>query len=185
MWMGMEEQRPMRTDGRVVTELEFEPRAPAPALATGDITLAEDAPVIGVVAGDQARAYSLGAFERIEDHALNDMLGDVAVTVTYCPQSGCTRVFTQSRRSAPLDVAVGGWVGRQADEPDADSKMLLRVGRGRYFQDTGEPLADAGEWPYERADHHRTTWGEWRRMHPNTDVVVKSAEKRHSRGYRR
>jgi hypothetical protein len=50
--------------------------------------------------------------------------------------------------------------------------MLLRVGTDHYYHDSGAPLDGWGDFPYPETDFERTTWGLWRRAHPDTDVVV-------------
>ena len=183
-WLGIaEDRRQTRTDGLVVHRVELSPQQSPRPIAAFAAPLPEEAPVIGVVAGECARAYSLDAFKDVEDHVLNDVLGGWPLTVTYCPQNGCARVFTSSRGSEPLDIAVGGWVGQPGPEPDVGSVMLLRIGFERYFQDTGESLGGTGEFPFQQSEPEKTTWGKWRSRHPETDVVVPAAEKQ-NRGAR-
>jgi hypothetical protein len=183
-WVGMFEGRSARTAGREVVALDFAPVRMPTAVPGARAVLAEDAPVIGVVVRGRPRAYSLTAFELIEHHVVNDTVGGVPVVVTFCPLTGCAQVFTTSGGTRQFDVAVGGWVGRPGEEPGRDSVMLVRVGSERYFQDTLEPVAGAGEFPHERTDYHRTTWGQWRREHPQSDVVVSVEDQRRSGGTR-
>jgi hypothetical protein len=127
----------------------------------------DNAPVIGVSAGGRHRAYLVSALLRPETHVYNDLLGDDAVTVTFCDVDQCVRVFRVPGRGRPLDVDQGG--------PDASrpGKMLLRVGPARYWQDTGERLEGGDDrFPYAEATFVRTTWKEWRDAHPDTDVFV-------------
>ena len=68
-----------------------------------------DQPVIGVTAGGRHRAYlvralSLGA----KSHIVNDVVGGVPVSVTYCDIYTCTRLFIEA--SAPL----AHWTCRKA-----------------------------------------------------------------------
>ena len=50
--------------------------------------------------------------------------------------------------------------------------MLLRIGEAHYFHDTGEALQGQSAVPYPTADFEQTTWGKWRKTHPDTDVVT-------------
>jgi hypothetical protein len=129
--------------------------------------LRDNAEVIGVSAAGRHRAYLLQTFLQADSHVYNDLLGAVPLTVTYCDLADCARVFTAPGPAQPLDVAVGGWDGVH------HRKMLLRVGSIRYWQETGLPLAKAGSpFPYAGMKFVRTTWGHWRKDHPDTDVYV-------------
>lgn len=105
----------------------------------------------------------------MERHVVNDLLGRLPVTVTYCDRTDCVAVFTGPGGGLPLAVAVGGWAGHY-DE----GGLLLRVGAALYRQDTGAPWGDdsGAPFPYARAECERTTWGHWREEHPDTDVYV-------------
>jgi hypothetical protein len=148
-----------------------EPPAP-PGLTPEQIRAAlshprDSAPVIGVSAGGRHRAYLLQTFLQPEARITNDLLGAVPVTVTYCDLSDCVRVFIGESQGRPLRVAIGGWVrGRP-------KSMLLRVGSNMYWQDTGLPLDETtAPFPYPRLDFLRTTWGQWREAHPDTDAYI-------------
>jgi hypothetical protein len=157
-------------ESRPVNLMRFHPARMPGAVDAGAARLPDDAPVIGVAAGGRHRAYSSSAFAELDLHVRNDVLNGVPVTVTYCPRTGCARVYTGPVGGSALAVAPGGWVGEPGDGPDG--VMLLRVGTDLYYQDSGAPLAGWGDFPYPEADFERTTWGAWRRSHPDTDVVV-------------
>jgi hypothetical protein len=125
-------------------------------------------PVIGVSAGGRHRAYTLQALTRPDGHIYNDLLGKIPITVTYCNLDDCVKVFTAPDRDQPLDIAFGG--------PDQDRrrKLWLRVGEIFFRQDTEKPV-EAGRttpFPYAKTDFVRTTWGEWSKAHPDTDIYV-------------
>jgi hypothetical protein len=174
VWAGTTDRRHSRLDEENVslTYLDCRPGPTPRALAAESARLPDDAPVIGVVAGGKARAYALSGFSDIDDHVLNDVVGGHACTVTYCPLSGCTRVFVDPVRQSPLGVSVGGWMDRRGDGTDTDTVMLLRVDRDYYFHDSGEAVEGEGSFPYSEADFVSTTWGRWRGAHPNTDIVT-------------
>lgn len=144
--------------------VDREPRL-RPAAEAG---LPDDAEVVGVEAGGRSRAYVLGALAPPDRHVLNDRLGGLPVTVTYCPRDGCLRVFTGPKGGGPLAVSVGGWDGRS--DPGS---MLLRVADERYRQDKGLRLGrEPAPFPYPTHEFVRTTWRRWREAHPDTDVHV-------------
>jgi Protein of unknown function (DUF3179) len=140
-----------------------------PTRAAGAARLPDGTAVIGLSVGPLHRAYVLDALAPVERHVVNDLLGRVPVTVTYCDRTGCVGVFTGPGGDRPLEVAVAGWSGHY-DE----GGMVLRVGTACYRQDTGAPLADDSgpPFPYARGEYERTTWGHWREEHPDTDVYA-------------
>jgi hypothetical protein len=129
-------------------------------------TLSDDAAVIGVSAGGKHRAYPLRLVVRREQHVLNDLMGYTAVTVTYCDLDNCVRVFGEANRRKALDVDIGG------ADPSRPRKMVIRVGTDLFWQDTGLPFEEGSRrrFPYERIEYERTTWGQWRAAHPDSDV---------------
>jgi hypothetical protein len=138
------------------------------ARPAGSVRLSEDAAVIGVSVDGRSRAYVVEAFGPTARHVVNDQLGRVPVTVTYCSRSDCAQVFTDPREAGPLAVSVGGF-----DRRSGTGALLLRVGSTLYRQDTRAPLtADAPPFPHAVADFVWTTWQQWRTAHPDTDVYL-------------
>jgi hypothetical protein len=118
--------------------------------------LIDPTPVIGVTSGGQSRAYVCGAMCSPTSHVVNDLLGDTAVTVTYCDMTGQVRVFTEAGRREALDVSVHGLL---------EGKMGIKVHDDVFTQDDPQiPLSDLS--------FVRTTWGEWKSDHPFTDVFT-------------
>jgi hypothetical protein len=140
-----------------------------PVVPAGEAGLADGAAVIGLSEGGRHRAYVLAGLAPVDRHVLNDTLGGRPVTVTYCDRTGRAAVFTGPPGGEPLDVAVGGW-----DGGTAAGCLLLRVGPVWYRQDTGAAVGGGpdGRFPYPRHAFVRTTWGEWRAAHPDTDVYL-------------
>jgi hypothetical protein len=139
-------------------------RLPPATAATADV--ADDAEVIGVSVAGHARAYLLKAMDRHPSlHAVNDLLGGHAISVTYCPLSGCARVFQAGPATTPLALEVGGF---------PETGMKLRVGGVEYDHKTGANLTQPGgaPIPYAELPHVRTTWGAWRAAHPDTDLYT-------------
>jgi hypothetical protein len=150
--------------------MRFHPVRMPDAVDARAARLPDDAPVIGVAAAGRHRAYALTAFAGFDLHVRNDVLNGLPVTVAYCPRTGCARAYTGPAGGSALAIATGGWVGEPGEGPDG--VMLLRVGTDHYYHDSGAPLDGWGDFPYPETDFERTTWGLWRRAHPDTDVVV-------------
>ena len=134
------------------------------AVQAGASELRDDEEVIGFVVGGRARAYRLDALRDRSSHIVNDLVGDLPVTVAYCDLSDCVRAYT-ARDGGPLDVSVGGLYGGR--------DMVLDVGGRLYFQESGAALSPGvgpSAIPLERLSPTRATWAEWKRLHPETDV---------------
>ncbi len=128
--------------------------------------LADTEPVIGVVVNGKPRAYSVQAMSYPPWHVVNDVIVGVPVSVTFCDQSDCTRVFTSGGSAKPLDVDVAGLYGHE---------MIVKVDGFLYFQESGKAFnqgASAGSLPYADFPWEPTTWKAWRQRHPDTDVFV-------------
>ena len=130
--------------------------------------LSDDEEVIGVEAGGKARAYRMKAMVQPFQHVINDVVGGLAVTTTYCNITGCVRGFGGQARPDPLAVDQAGLL---------DRKMVLKVGHAAYLQDTGalvehDPGTLAPPFPLAEYPLTRTTWRAWKTLHPHTDVYA-------------
>jgi hypothetical protein len=137
-----------------------------PAAPAAEADLGDGEPVIGVTAGGRSRAYSVAALSRgPASHVINDLLGGLPVTVTYCDLTGCSRVFTAGAGGEPLGLIQGGFRA---------GGMVVKLDGRSYRQDTGAPLdADGGPaLPYRTLPAEETTWAEWRHAHPDTELSV-------------
>ena len=137
-----------------------------PVLTAAEAALGGGEEVIGVEVGGRARAYRLGAFRFPSPHIVNDLIGGVPVSVTYCDSRDCARVYTDPHGSAPLDITQAGL---------RDGRMVVRVGGVLYDHESGRPLeAGTGRTalPFKPLPATQTTWDEWRRWHPGTDLYV-------------
>ena len=125
------------------------------ALPAAEANLPDDARVIGISTAEQSRAYLVTALSAMATHVINDVVGGVPISVTYCDQTDCTRAFTDDR-TEPIDLFIGGWM---SDE------MALQFQGQFYLQSADDiPLSD---YPFVV-----TTWQEWRTDHPETDVFT-------------
>jgi hypothetical protein len=170
-WQSIWGQEPPNEVGLV----DFAPVQVPPTLAAGIVKLGAYTPVIGVSAGGHYRAYVTAALMRPESHVVNDMLGGVPISVTYCSDLDCTRVFTEPGGTEPLDLRVGGYYGRRVNGHEEGS-MLLRLGEVYYRQDNGEPVHGDRHvpFPFVAVEFIRGSWHDWRKAHPDTDVFVGS-----------
>jgi hypothetical protein len=137
-----------------------------PTRSAAEAELPDDAEVIGISAGGKHRAYLVTAMSGPSGHVVNDLLGDVPVTVTHCDKTDCTRALTGPKRGSPLPLMLGGLF--------FDNQMLLKTDDGVYLQMTGEPKATipVPPFPYSDFPFVRVTWGTWKEAHPDTDVFV-------------
>ncbi len=123
----------------------------------------DDEPIIGISAGGQNRAYAvLSLSQGPKSHIINDLVGDVPVTVTYCNIYRCTRAFTEGSSAEPLELSQGGLRA---------GGMVVKCGGHAYRQDSGAALdSDSPSLPYSSYPSQETTWGQWRAAHPDTDL---------------
>jgi hypothetical protein len=141
------------------------PTVPA---AEAGAAIGDDDEVIGVVAGGKARAYRMPAMRIPTRHIINDVVGGVAVSVTYCNLRQCVRGFGGIPGETPLELWQAGLLG---------DRMVVKVGGVSYLQETGKVVeCDSGRpavpFPYAEYPLVQTTWKEWKRRHPETDVYV-------------
>jgi hypothetical protein len=129
--------------------------------------------VLGVEVDGKARAYRLGAMRDITKHIVNDQINALPVSILYCDISDCSRVFAGRLGAGPLSIRQAGVM---------DGEMIVKIGGVHYRQSSGgpvagpeEPLTDAARrlhFPYRSLPFSRTTWGDWKRRHPQTDIYT-------------
>jgi hypothetical protein len=130
-----------------------------PPVASADAAHVPDqTPAIGVSIDGHSRAYLPGAMCTPGRHIVNDLVGGMPVTVTFCDRSERVRVLTQAGKNEPLDVAQEGLL---------NGALALRID-GRVF------AQDSLDVPYEDLSFTWTTWGAWRTDHPDTEVYIGS-----------
>ena len=144
---------------RLFPALDGPPARPAEHAGIGGNAL-----VVGVEAGDGARAYHLDTLA--PHHLINDVLGGEPVLVSYCPLCRSGVVFDPRVDGRRLTFRVAGLWRRN---------MLMRdLETGTIWQQvTGEALAGplAGR-ALEMLPGELTTWAAWRGDHPGTTAVV-------------
>ena len=122
--------------------------------AAAETKLAADDRIVGVIIGEQPRAYSITAMSDMAAHVVNDVVGDTAVSITYCDRTDCTRAFTFDTSGNAIHLSTGGFM---------NGEMALRLDQEMYSQTSPDiPLQDH--------EFEVTTWGEWIQKHPNSLV---------------
>ena len=135
-----------------------------PVLKAADAKIDDETEVIGVAVEGHPRAYVVKAFCTSTTHVVNDLLGDVPVTVTYCDKCNTVKVFTDPKRGSPLELKLGGYM----------DGMLLYSGSSFYRQDDLKPsfAENPTPFPYAQLPFETTTWKQWRTRYPDTEVYV-------------
>ncbi len=157
---------PMQRPGASWQKNSAQPILRPPTQAAETAKLPPEEMVIGVVAGGKARAYRFSSFEGKSGHLVNDMIGGAPVSVAYCNLTRCVRVYTDPGGSEPLNVEVSGTF---------NDEMILKLAGNLYYQKSGHSLTP-GESPavipYQTLTPTLTTWKEWTKQHPDTDVYM-------------
>jgi hypothetical protein len=137
------------------------PSVDEPSFLDASVAALDDGEIVfGVVRGDDVRAYP----QRILVHheIVNDRLDGVPVSVTYCPLTGTVLGFERG----PTTFGVSGTL------VNSNLVMYDRATDSRWPQVLGTaiegPLAGRALREFEVV---WTTWGRWRRRHPDTEVL--------------
>lgn len=125
--------------------------------------------VIGVVVDGQSRAYPVNLMWEPQNEALNDVLAGVPVAATWCPIAHSAVVFERTVRGRVLDL---GALGLERGV----FKLYDRQTRSMWSQISGNasrgPLRGRA---LRKRESTLTTWGKWRRLHPETTVYFDPA----------
>ena len=142
------------------------PRFVAVANARG---ILDDEPVVVVELAGDARAYPLGVMMRRE--VVNDVVGGVAVAVTYCPLCNSAVAFSREVDGRTLDFGVTG------NLRFSDLLMWDRQTESWWQQIGGEAIA--GELAGRRLDvvpAAVVAWRDFRRAHPQGKALAGDAD---------
>lgn len=121
--------------------------------------------VMGMLVGDQARAYPLGLMRRYG--ITNDVLGNQPIAVTFCNACNTGLAFSRQVAEQVLTFEVSGLLFNGAmvmtdRETESNwSQIMLKALEGDM---TGTPL--------ELLASNQMTWAEWQTTHPNTTLVL-------------
>jgi hypothetical protein len=166
---------PVREKVLMVAKLETSsPQIPTPFIMPGiqvppvvkaeDANLDDDDEMICVAVEGHPRAYLVKAFHATNAHVVNDLLGDIPVTVTYCNLCKTAKAFTDPKRGNPLDIKLGGFA----------KGMLLYASSVFYHQETMQPYSkeNARPFPHPALPFEISTWKAWRQRYPDTEVYL-------------
>ena len=133
--------------------------------------LVPDDRVIGVEIAGEARAYPLRLMRWHE--VVNDVVGGVAIAVTYSPLCDSVAVFGRVIDGREVDLGVSGLLYNSNtllyDRSAGASATPL------WTQLDGKPVAGAAPASQPRLPLRRaslTTWDDWRARHPETAVLA-------------
>jgi hypothetical protein len=135
-----------------------------PLVAARDAALKPDDEVIGVSVAGRHRAYLIGALSEMSGHVVNDLVGDLPVTVTYCDRSDCSQVFTADARGKALEIGTWGWNGG----------LLLNLDDQTFEQETGKSMFPSATTidSLPKLPFVRMKWKDWIALHPDSEVYV-------------
>ena len=132
------------------------PSDTSPRLLAADAVLLPDtAEVLGISTNGVSRAYLVVGMWEMRNHVVHDNLAGQPITITYCDVNDCAYAY-QRKDIPPKDFHVGGWDGQD---------MLLLI-QGKHYAHPKVPLPAH---PIKR-----TTWGEWKALHPDTKIYLGS-----------
>jgi hypothetical protein len=125
--------------------------------------------VLGLDFNGIARAYPRTVMDKVE--VVNDMFNGRALAITYCPLIDKPAVYDRSLDGEVVSLGSSGYCYKEV--------FVLydrRTDSLWYPQDDGltaitGPLVGK-RLPLLSVQAEETTWGEWRRRHPDTEVVV-------------
>lgn len=121
--------------------------------------------VLGIERDGEARAYPIAFLDRHE--LVNDDLGGRPILVSWCPLCQTAAVFDRRLDGGTLDFS------NTSALHESDLVMVDRQTGSYWFHAGGEAIA--GTLTGSRLDllpSVTATWGEWRRLHPATRVLV-------------
>jgi hypothetical protein len=125
--------------------------------------LRDDDILIGVASRDVARAYP--AADLAQHGSVNDQMPDGPIEVTWCGVCNTGAVFRAQIKGRLLHFDYDSMVGANEVHKDRETGS-------RWQQSTGEAIS--GPLKGKRLELYpfvRTTWKEWRRRYPNTNVL--------------
>jgi len=127
-------------------------------------TLRDDDLVLGVVVGGEARAYPISLMWEPQNEVLNDTLGGEPIAATWCPIAHSGVVYDRSVDRQTVELGAVGlekgvFILYDRQTGTHWSQVSGRATRG----------ARAGR-TLNKKTSTITTWGRWRRLHPDTSV---------------
>ncbi len=168
-------QKPFDVTRHTISISEIErsiPKDAIPALTLPQFVSAQEAGrnlkdsdrVLGVAFDGEAKAYPIGMLNRHE--LVNDIIGNRPVLVTWCPLCGSSVLYDPVIDGRRLTFGVTGLLyKRNVIFYDHETMSLWSQ---LLSESVAGPLAGT---PLPVLPMTDTTWGEWRRAHPNSLVL--------------
>jgi len=161
-------------DGRELGDPNGCPAGCIPALddaqttdAAGGAWYPDDRTVFGIVVEDEALAIPLNIAEIHE--MFNLTLGGERLAIPYCTLCGSAQAFVTEQPDEALVMRTSGLLSR------SNKVMYDLISQSVFDTFTGEavsgPLQDAGV-VLDEVTVVRSTWGEWQREHPDTQIIA-------------
>jgi len=130
--------------------------------------------VIGLGINDETKAYPL--FILVWHEIVNDSIGDIPVSVTYCPLCYTSQVFERIIDDQEVEFGTSGKL--------YNSNLLMydRLTESYWSQALG--MAVTGElsgYQLDLVPFDVITWGDWKTLHP--DTLVLTTDTGHIRSY--
>jgi len=135
--------------------------------AAGGAWYPDDRTVFGIVVGGEALAIPLNVAEIHE--MFNLTLGGERLAIPYCTLCGSAQAFVTDQPDDALVMRTSGLLSR------SNKVMYDLISQSVFDTFTGDavsgPLQDAGI-VLDEITVVRSTWGEWKREHPDTQIIA-------------
>jgi hypothetical protein len=127
--------------------------------------LDDNEPVVGVTINGESRAYSVYLLNHHE--IVNDKIGDNAFAVTWCPLANLAVVYNREINGEEYTFGVSGKLLKNTlvmFDYETESLWPIVYGEAIDGELTGRKLNNI-------PGSQKTSWGEWRKLHPDTLVL--------------
>jgi hypothetical protein len=144
----------------------FPIRSEVSSVPAGQASLRDDDVVLGVVVAGEARAYPVNLMWEPQNEVLNDTLGGAPIAATWCPIAHSAVVYDRRLERQTLELGAVGlengvFILYDRQTGTHWSQVSGQAARGAK---SGLRLSKKGSTV--------TTWGRWRRLHPDTSVYA-------------
>jgi hypothetical protein len=120
-----------------------------------EVLIDDDIPVIGIEVDGSFRAFLDEGMMELDQHVVHTEQNGKPITIAYCDITDCVRVFHRGDL-ATTQIMMGGML---------ESQLALVI-EGRRYRLDDERI------PLEQYPLTRTTWREWKKAHPETEIYV-------------